>query len=447
MSKQLSVFLSDVHQADLLLDAHGAMSLRYLPTATRALSLSLPIRQETYKNKEVAPFVLGLLPDNEWTLKAWARQYGTSTHPFHLLSSVGHDCAGAVQFLKDAGTFLEKDALRMLDGQQVERELAASRSVFSGNATAVYNGRFSLAGAQPKIAVFQQDHVIARPLGRWPSTHIYKPTSSLEGQAENELFCLALSARLGLPSAQTDVLHFGKETALVSRRYDRVCLDRSSPLERKSWVRVHQEDLCQALGVLPAHKYQNQGGPTPAQIGQLLDRVSSDPVEDKKRFADALFFNWLVAGTDGHAKNFSLLHLPSGAFRLAPLYDIVSARPYPHIYSPKIPLSMKVGSTYKRNEIRDSSWVSLWKSLGLDPAVQMLRTRDLLDRFPLAVEETRADLRSKGVVHEVIDRMASAFLSDLSLFRKRLFGQDVPDTYISPDPDPTQGVRQYRHKR
>ena len=108
---------------------------------------------------------------------------------------------------------------------------------------------------------------------------------------------------------------------------------------------------------------------------------------------------------------------------------------------------MKVGSTYKRNEIRDSSWVSLWKSLGLDPAAQMLRTRDLLDRFPLAVEETRADLRSKGVVHEVIDRMASAFLSDLSFFRKRLFGQDVPDTSISPDPDPTQGVRQYRHKR
>jgi hypothetical protein len=45
------------------------------------------------------------------------------------------------------------------------------------------------------------------------------------------------------------------------------------------------------------------------------------------RFAGALAFNWLIASTDAHAKNYGLL-LAGRQIRLAPLYDIASILPY-----------------------------------------------------------------------------------------------------------------------
>jgi serine/threonine-protein kinase HipA len=105
-----------------------------------------------------------------------------------------------------------------------------------------------------------------------------------------------------MATVKTRVARFGDEAAIVVDRYDRYP-------DAGRVMRVHQEDLCQALGAPPTKKYQSDGGPTARDIAELLRRAMSTPGADRavQRFADALIWNWLIGGTDGHAKNYSLL--------------------------------------------------------------------------------------------------------------------------------------------
>jgi len=183
-------------------------------------------------------------------------------------------------------------------------------------------GQFSLAGAQPKTTLLFKEGRWGIPSGRTPTTHILKPpTEEWDGHAENEHFCLELARNLGLIVATSRVETFLNETAIVIERYDRV----SGPT---GLVRVHQEDLCQALGLPPTKEYENESGPGVGDIVALLRSRSTNSEEDVNRFVDALAFNWLIGGTDAHAKNYSILIGSGGVVRLAPLYDVASILPY-----------------------------------------------------------------------------------------------------------------------
>jgi serine/threonine-protein kinase HipA len=150
-----------------------------------------------------------------------------------------------------------------------------------------------------------------------------------------------------------------------------------------SIVRVHQEDVCQALGLPPWKKYQNDGGPGVRDVAMMLRRVMAPRVADGAiwRFADALIWNWLIGGTDAHTKNYSLL-LSGGQVRLAPLYDIASALPYGDDER-KLRLAMKIGSEYKLNPYRNR-WPAAADDLGLDVGELTDRVFDLGARTPVA---------------------------------------------------------------
>src|SRR5262249_6698729 len=138
---------------------------------------------------------------------------------------------------------------------------------------------------------------------------------------------------------------------------------RAATLEKQAEVqpilRLHQEDLCQAMAVKPALKYENEGGPGVAAVVSLLRAHSSSAAEDVGTFIDALLFNWLIAGTDGHAKNYAILHGGGGRVRLSPLYDIASALPYGHLDVRKLKLAMKIGGKYRVAEIGAHQWRKL----------------------------------------------------------------------------------------
>ena len=200
------------------------------------------------------------------------------------------------------------------------RDLRADTTAWLGRS---FTGQFSLAGAQAKTALLQRDGRWGVPSGATPTTHILKPAvAGLDDHDLNEHLCLDAARRAGLIAARTRIERFGEETAVVVTRYDRIATGGAIR-------RVHQEDLCQALGIPPTRKYQNEGGPGPVQIVRLLrGAMRPTAAEDAvRRFADALAWNWLIAGTDAHAKNYSLL-LAGPEARLAPLYDIASALPY-----------------------------------------------------------------------------------------------------------------------
>jgi serine/threonine-protein kinase HipA len=173
-------------------------------------------------------------------------------------------------------------------------------------------------------------------------------------------------------------------------------------------LRLHQEDLCQALGLMPTAKYQNEGGPSPTQIIALLRDHSSSQQADLDSFVDALIFNWLIGGTDGHAKNYSLLHGGAGAVRLAPLYDLASALAYPELDQEKLKLAMAIGGEYRVRRVGLRQWRAFAREVRVAEARVIERARALasamIDDAP-ALAET---LNAAGVGHRVVRRLAMA---------------------------------------
>ena len=205
------------------------------------------------------------------------------------------------------------------DVAQRLRELREDSTSWLGRS---FTGQFSLAGAQAKTALLLKDGRWGEPSGPIATSHILKPAvAGLDDHDLNEHLCLDAARRAELLVARTRVARFGDESAIIVDRYDRRVVG-------DTVIRIHQEDLCQALSIPPWKKYQNEGGPGPREIVQLI-RESMAPrsiEESTLRFLDALAWNWIIGGTDVR-ENYSLL-LAGDEVRLAPLYDIASALPY-----------------------------------------------------------------------------------------------------------------------
>lgn len=367
------------------------------PGAT-PLSHSMPLAQRTFANSVIAPWISGLLPDNRDVLRRWAEEFGVgSTEPFVLLATpIGEDCAGAVQFVRDDRLVdLERGGtVEWLAERDLEAKLRALRedeTAWLGRRAGRrprFLGQFSLAGRQRKTALVFEHGRWGVPSGRIPTTHILKPPiSRLDGhrlyeQDINEHLCLAAAARVGLSASETAVMTVGRERVIVVTRYDRL-------LQGGAWIRVHQEDLCQALGVAPTRKYQWEGGPGLARIADLFWR--SQPrnlaTANVMRFADGVAWSWLVAGPDAHAKNYSLL-LSGRQLRLAPLYDITSGLPYWR--DRDLRMAMKLDDGYEMHNYRNP-WPAAAKALGLDPEMLRSRLLTLCEMAPQAFADAAAD--------------------------------------------------------
>ncbi|MFZ2239136.1 MAG: type II toxin-antitoxin system HipA family toxin [Gordonia amarae] len=327
------------------------------------LSVSMPGPTGRYREGTIGPWLEGLLPDRPETLRQWRRQFGIAADlsPFALLGHVGEDVAGAAQFvrperlesvLRGTGATTELSASEIAD--MLRRALADLPTSAPGSTT----GKFSLAGAQAKIALHRTADGWSDPSGAVPSTHIIKPAiPTMPDQDLVEVVTMRAASALGLFTARCGIEHFGDERAIVIERYDRVGQSGGR------WTRVHQEDMCQALGVAPFRKYESQGGPGATAVADLIRRVSDDPDTDNRRFAQALVFNWLVCGTDAHARNYSLL-LSGSSVRLAPLYDLNSHLAFS--VGSGNDLSMSVGGVFRASRLSVADWLGLASGLHVD---------------------------------------------------------------------------------
>lgn len=371
-------------------------------------AMAPPVRVHT--DRAVSPWLWGLLPDDDDVLRRWARELGVSSaSPFPLLSTqVGHDCAGAVQFARPHevdGLVGQPGTVEPLTEGQIAsrlRELRADTTTWLGPG---FTGQFSLAGAQAKTALSHDpEQGWGLPQGSAPTTHILKPAVVwLDGHDLNEHLCLAAARRCGLPSAQTRVEAFEDQTAIVVTRYDRRRVG-------DKLVRIHQEDACQAAGVPPSRKYQADGGPSAGDVADLLRSAmpAARATEAVRRFVDALAFNWLVAGTDAHAKNYSLLH-SGNQTRLAPLYDIASALPYDTSKGHKLKLAMKLGAEYRLAATdRLSSWHHLADEVGLARDEVLGQVTMLIDRISAAFGDAASDPAVNELASDLPDRLVDA---------------------------------------
>lgn len=387
------------------------------------LSNSMPLSARVHDDRRVRPFLAGLLPDNNRVLEQWGKRFKVSSrNAFALLQHVGEECAGAVQFVRsDRVSVWETDPdhgqIDWLSRKQLEERVRLLIRDYSAARSDSDEGHFSLAGAQSKTALYRmpKGRRWGVPSGSIPTTHILKPaTGEYDGLVINEHICLQLARECGLPSADSTIETIAGVPVIVVERFDRY-------REDDRVRRVHQEDMCQALSVRPEDKYQNQGGPMPLQIVKLIRDVSTDAVVDVNRFVDALIFNWLIAGTDAHAKNYSFLIASGGNVRLSPLYDVSSSVPYPRQIDPhKAKLAMKIGGKYKLTAIGRTEWIKCAEELHIDPDEIFGRIESLAGKIQAALDPIVQTAIKNGVDHPIIERLrralrkrSSACLSDL----------------------------------
>jgi serine/threonine-protein kinase HipA len=390
------------------------------------LSQSLPTTPPTtYTGRRVLNFLWGLLPDNARILEAWGRQFQVSArNPIALLSHVGEDCAGAVQFVTEPrlAEVLESAAVPprvdWLENRELEERI---REVVDDGAAArtATEGQFSLAGAQAKIALYfdARRNRWGVPRGRTPTTHILKPVANgFEGFAGNEHFCLALVRRIGLAAARSEWQSIGAIPTIILERYDRIQVG-------GEWHRVHQEDCCQALGVYPDAKYENEGGPGYRELLSLLN-AADDPRADRERLMAGACLSYLLAATDMHAKNFSLLHgraTPRPSLRLAPFYDIASAWPYPRrLPVQEIRLALRIGGHYRLREILPRHFRKLALAGNYSPDALLAMLGEFSSRLP---DEARALLKEtdeKGMARGVLAKLVDGIATQCRLVQRHL---------------------------
>jgi len=409
MTKELVALLAEREIGRVRQDQRGRLAFTYDERWQQApdaypLSLSMPLAASEHGHATIEAFLWGLLPDNAHILDRWGRRFRVSArNAFALIAHVGEDCAGAVQFVApDRVKALvggPGGTVEWLDTGGVAERLRALRADQSAWRRPGDTGQFSLAGAQPKTALLFQRGRWGVPSGRMPTTHILKPpTGELAGHVENEHFCLALARELGLPAAASEVVRFDDEVAIVVERYDRL-------RDGGGILRVHQEDVCQALGIPPMKKYESEGGPGVRHIAELLRAHSSARDEDVARLVDSIALAWLIAGPDAHAKNYSILIGAAGRARLAPLYDVASALPYPQLDTRRMTLAMKIGGEYRLRGVGPRQWRKLAAELRLDHAHVEARVRELAARIPDAAAMVRRRAVGHGLRHAVIDRL------------------------------------------
>ena len=400
-----------------LIQADGRLSFSYSPRwlqspSAQPLSRSLPLRPEPFDDKATRPFFAGLLPEGDKRkLVAMALQVSPQ-NDYALLNGIGGECAGAVTLLEPGqqptGLPSEQYVRWLDDGELITiLDELPRRPMLAGK-----DGlRLSLAGAQDKLPVVFINGHIGLPKQNTPSSHILKPAiSAVEGSVYNEGFCMALAMRLKLSVASTSIRRVADRVYLLVERYDRLRQPDGS------LQRLHQEDFCQALGVAPEYKYQNEGGPDLTQCFDLIRKATRPSAPQVLRLLDYVIFNALIGNHDAHAKNFSLIYTRRGTV-LAPLYDTLSTAVYANLTDK---MAMKIGSKYKFTEVQKQHWEQFAQAAGLSPVQVKKRILTLASLLPSESVSLRHELTTQDLNHDILSEIVGIIERRCQLTCKRL---------------------------
>jgi serine/threonine-protein kinase HipA len=392
----------------VLTQDEGYLSFQYLPKwleskNAKPLSQSLPLRTEPFDDKISKPFFAGLLPEGDKRAAVANILRVSSKNDFALLDGIGGECAGALILLEPGQTppveAHARDSIEWLKEDQLIAvlEKLPKRPLLAGEAGL----RLSLAGAQEKLPVVAREALgkdglnhfeIGLPKNNIPSSYILKPEiSGVDGSVYNEAFCLALARELKLDAATAKIGRIKDKTYLLVERYDRF-------LDGGQLRRLHQEDFCQALGVVPELKYQHEGGPNIADGFALVRKVTTPSAPNLLRLLDYIIFNCLVGNNDAHAKNFSLL-CSQGGIQLAPLYDVLSTAVYPDLSDS---MAMKIGSKYRFAELHKRHWVQMAEEAQLGAPQLKRRVLEIAGQLPNLAKGLQAQFEAKSWGHPII---------------------------------------------
>lgn len=333
------------------------------------LSLSLPLQDAPFSEDLTRAFFDNLLPEEKAREFAGKNLRVSPKNPYGLLHELGAECAGALSILPegetpDAPSTPKLQKLDLATFGEIIRQVP-TRPLLAGEKGI----RLSLAGAQAKLPLVVDGKHFYLSLNGSPSTHLIKPAvPDLPESVENEAFCMFLARVVHLNPARSFITDT-RPRAYVVERYDRA-------IEGDHVRRIHQEDFCQALGVPPEIKYENEGGPGFAECFRLIDHCR-EPHHDKVSLFQWAVFNFIIGNADGHAKNLSLLYDAPPKPRLAPFYDLMSTAVYEGLTTR---LSMRTGKQKDPAYIMRRHWERLGALAGWKPEISIQILRDMTDQ-------------------------------------------------------------------
>lgn len=397
---------------------NGAHSFQYdknwvANAMTRPLSLSLKLQLPPITSDAVINYFDNLLPDSPQVRDRIVARYQTSSkQPFDLLKEVGKDSVGAITLLPPEYPF-KKEPLNyeVLDDKKLESVLCAYQSdIPLGMLEEEDDFRISVAGVQEKTALLLVDGQWCIPKGNTPTTHIIKlpigeiqqanSTLDLKDSVENEYLCIELARALGFAVPKVSIIKTDSLKALAVERFDRRWTK-----DKTGILRLPQEDICQVFGLSSSIKYESQGGPSIAQIMELL-MGSSNAIEDRYNFMRFQVFQWLIGATDGHAKNFSIHIGKGGSYRLTPFYDILSAYPLLggkglNIRKLKLSMGLKAtkGKKYEISKILPRHFLDTAKAVNFSQDTMQEIIDEMKGALPDAISKVSAALPEDSPNH------------------------------------------------
>lgn len=398
MMECLDVYLCG-QRVGILERIEGRLSFRYLSeylsTGREAISVTLPLSEKSYEERDVMAFFSNLLPDEGVRRRIADILQLSVDDTFGLLRKIGGDCAGAIAFWEPGrrpediaeGRYRE---LSDMEGYALLEDLA-NRPLGMDESFRGISG----AGAQDKlIACLKEGHILL-PLDGTPSTHIIKPgIERFPGSVFNEYFCMQLSKRCGFRTAESSILELRGVSYYATRRYDR-------ELVGGVVRRLHQEDFCQLARCRPEIKYQDQGGPSIVDCMRLIRAELRLPAVDVIDFVDRTVFNFLVGNGDAHGKNFSVLYV-GGRPRLSPVYDVICTAVYPTIAKK---MAMKFDGKFEFRWITPGKIIRTFERAGLNGKVVIDSIKrvssSVKDQLPSLSDEVNARYPA-DVYHDII---------------------------------------------
>ncbi len=366
------------------------------------ISISLPLTHGPFPATEATAhrFFANLLPEGDARARV-VRELKLADSDFDLLRAIGGECAGALSILPDNRLPDVEGEYQALSDEALY-ELVTSKGRVHGERVGQGGElpRLSLAGAQDKYAVLVRDGIIHLPRGEAPSTHIIKfAVDRYPHIPAYEAVLTELARRVGLVTNPIEYHRLPPprdvHDYLIVQRYDRIT-------DGGNVQRLHQEDLCQALGFGWERKYETDSGPSLATIYRLLQDVSSNPARDGLQLLQWQIFNLVAGNSDGHAKNLALLYHADGSIRLAPFYDLVCTRAVEHIDAR---LAFSIGGESTPGNVRQQHWDQLAKDLGIRAKYLRELVHDVATRVRDEIRPALDDFQARHGTYPALQRV------------------------------------------
>ena len=365
---------------------------------SRAVSISMPLEQQSFSVESTRNFFEGLLPEG-FTRRCVAEWLHRDEKDYlAILAGLGQECLGAIKIIDESRAVLPSK-YKELTSEEVKK-LAQEGATES--AEMVTKSHLSLTGASGKVGLYydEQKDKWYLPIGEAPSTHIVKQSHiRLKRIVANEQLCLLTAKNLGIEIPQSFIIktesNEAEDVLFATKRYDRRMQSNGRKLNGMNIpYRLHQEDFSQALGIPASEKYEKDGGSYLSKMFGILRDYSASPIEDQLKLWDICVFNFLIGNTDNHIKNLSLLYGKDlKTIRLAPAYDIVSTMVYE---SSTENMALSIGGDYSIRKITEESFAKEATKAGLGVKMAMKRLDTLRKNFVEALNTGAQVLEEQG---------------------------------------------------